>query len=176
MTIIDFENLSCFLEQRLSQGYLAEVLPNLSPEWAIAFKVRLHSPIPQINLNNMACNIIHLSQNNGGRNSVHGDRTPFIALKKENAQLHISSSVNGNHNFAENLIIFQMNQTYHIEVKQRYVNSGNYRYSIHVNGDEAFGVLNTDARQFYDINVYASNPLHDPCPVYISNFKLTNFT
>ena len=68
-----------------------------------------------------------------------------------------------------------VNQTYKIEIHQRYVSNGDYRYFIILDGQEVYSVVNTDAKQFYNIKVYASGPFRDACPAYVKDLKFTNF-
>ena len=50
----------------------------------------------------------------------------------------------------------------HIEIHQKYTSGGKYRYFIKINGEEVFSIINTNAQQFYDIKIYASNPWELP--------------
>ena len=113
----------------------------------------------------------------GGNYAQHGDRTPFIGIAKTTSRFHIASAVNGAPNFhasqVENSV--SINQKYHFAVHQRYVSDGNYRYFITIDGEEIYTVLNTNATQFYNVKVFMSNNWQAACPVYISNFEITNF-
>ena len=64
--------------------------------------------------------------------------------------LATSSCINDNPNHYIN------NYITNIEIHQRYVNGGEYRYFIKINGEEIASIINTKAQQFYDVKVYAS--------------------
>ena len=108
-------------------------------------------------------------------NSIYGSRTPYIGLNKATGILHTTSAINSNWNWVKDLQKIEIGDIHHIEFHQRYVNGGEYRYFIILDGKEVYSVINTDAKQFYNVYVYASNPWNDPCPVYIKNLKINNF-
>ena len=150
---------------------LAEI-PILSPEWSLSFLIRLHADTASM-AGDDYCNLVHLTkQNHGGQ---YGDRTPLISVKKPTRKLHIASSISGSTNHLWENLALNINETYKIEVRQRYISNGNYRYFIKIDGQEGYSVVNTDARQFYNIKVYASGPFRDACPAYIKDLELTNF-
>ena len=119
------------------------------------------------------CNLVHLTKQN--HHGEHGDRTPLVSIYIPTRILHIASSINNDHSDDQNLLILNIDQTYKIEIHQRYVSNGDYRYFIKIDGVEVYSVLNTDARQFYNIKVYASGPFRDACPAYIKDLEFTNF-
>ena len=120
------------------------------------------------------CNIIQLTK--GGLVGQHGDRTPSVFLFPWSDRLYFASSINYDQNYflpsAKEIVV---NVPTHIEIHQRYTSGGKYRYFIKINGEEAYSIINTDARQFYNVKVYASNPWEDNCSGYIKNFEVTNF-
>ncbi|XP_066910972.1 uncharacterized protein [Clytia hemisphaerica] len=156
-------------EQLLQAGTKLAELPNLSPEWSLSFAVRLHADTTSTGY----CNLVQLTKQNHA--SGYGDRTPLISVKTPSRRIHITSSINTEWNHAWENLILNIDQTYQMEVHQRYVSNGHYRYFIMIDGVKVYSVLNTDARQFYNVKVYASNPFIDACPAYIKNLKVTNF-
>ena len=108
--------------------------------------------------------------------SKYGSRIPSFTMLPNSTTLSVESALNGNpyhRTFIKNNLL---NQFIRFEVTQRYVSGGNYRFSVVVDGDIFFTLINTDARQFYDVKVYASNPwVPSPKDVYISNLEITNF-
>ena len=99
----------------------------------------------------------------------------MIGIRKEDRKLHIASSINGimsKHHSPVHLIV---DQTYQVEVHQRYMSQGNYNYFIKIDGLEVYRIVNSDARQFWNVNVFAGNPWSEACPVYVKNFVITNF-
>ncbi|XP_066910985.1 uncharacterized protein [Clytia hemisphaerica] len=161
-------------EVRVTQNNLLKVIDRFSTEWSIMFSMRLSTSIPSGDDGLPTCNIINLSEDNI-QSSHYGARTPYVGLRKDTRKIHTTSAINGNWNEIKELPPVIIDQTYHLEIHQRYVSNGHYRYFIMIDGVEVYSVLNTDARQFYNVHVYAGNPWNEPCPVYISNFKLTNF-
>ena len=156
----------------MSSGNLLTKIPVLSTEWSVTLDFRIHSPIPDSH--HLSCNIVHFTK--GGSWGSYGDRTPFIGIIETSYKLHITSAINGNHDKNRNIPnILEINQLYHLEVNQRYVSNGEYLYTITLDGEDLMSIVNSDARQFYNVKVYAGNPWNANCPVYISNFKITNF-
>ena len=70
-----------------------------------------------------------------------------------------------------------VNETTHIEIHQRYLRSGEYRYFIRIDGEEVHSVVNTQAQQFYNVKVIAAQAFTSAatCPASIKNVKHTNF-
>ncbi|XP_066910984.1 uncharacterized protein [Clytia hemisphaerica] len=162
-------------EKEVKRNSLIAIVPILSPEWSVKLDMRWYNETIISSDSRYACSILQLSAN--GLENGYGCRVPFIGMGKNSKKFAISSAVNGNsnHKIPPTPPIVNINKTYHVEVQQRYVSNGNYRYDVLIDGVEVYSVLNTDARQFYNVHVYAGNPWNDPCPVYISNLKLTNF-
>ena len=164
-----FSSLS---EQSLSGNNLLTVIPVLSPEWIISLNFRIHSTIPNTGI--VACNIVHMTD--GLNHAEYGSRAPFIGIVQDTYKLHIEKGVNGGNRYVANIpSVLSINQKYHLEVYQRYTSNGDYQYFVKLDGTEVFSILNSDARQFYDVKVYVSNAWNPRCPVYISNFKISNF-
>ena len=156
----------------MRKNNILDTIPVLSTEWSISLNVRRDQSIPFVG--NTTCSVFQLRANNTEKKE-YGRRTPFIGVVPTSGKFHISSAVKGNWNWWRNLNGLSEDQTHHIELHQRYASNGDYRYFIEVDGEEVISVLNTDARQFYNVNVYGSNISNDPCPVFISNLKITNF-
>ena len=161
-------------ETQLKKNNLIAIIPTLSPEWSISLSVRLHS-IPS-DEDVLFCNIIHVSR---GGNSKYGDRSPMVFMSNQDLKVSFVSSISGDQtipvSYDRPLVV---NQTYFVEINQRYVmhSNGTYQFSVSIDGNEFHEVMNTDARQFHQMRVYASSPWEVPCPMFIRNFKLTNFT
>ena len=163
----------CFyIEEAIEQNRLLAVIQRLSTEWIVSLTVRFENLNPD---GTGHCNIIQLTRENSL--SQYGDRTPVIFLKPNRDEFYIASAINGN----KNLILWTdkglaLNVSTRIEVHQRYTSGGNYRYFIKINGEEVYSIINTNAQQFYNVKVYASNPWSpSACPGYIKNFEVTNF-
>ena len=122
------------------------------------------------------CSLTHLTQNDNYDN--YGDRTPavFFHGKPTFISTLFRSAVGGekDHSYWFSKVP-KINELTHFEIHQRYVNGGKYRYFIKMNDQEIYSTINGDARQFYNVKVYASNPWYIACPGYIKNFAVTNF-
>ena len=144
-------------------------IPILSPEWALTFNLRLIQKAPIDNWES----IIHLT---GGENHVpYGSRTPAVWVEPNSTFLSIFNSVNS---YPEHIVLTEtlpVNQTIRIEIHQRYVSNGEYRYFVLLNGKEINSIMNSDARQFYEVKVYSGDLWYPPCTGFISNVELTNF-
>ena len=162
----------CFTEIKAHKNNILDIIPVLSTEWSISLNVRRDQSIPFVG--NTTCSVFQLRANDTEKKE-YGRRTPFIGVVPSSGKFHISSAVKGNWNWWRNLNGLSEDQTHNIEIHQRYASNGDYRYFIKIDGEEVISVLNTDARQFYNVNVYGSNISNDPCPVFISNLKITNF-
>ena len=161
-----------FLEQPLVKGRLLTIIPRLSTEWIVSFTIRMTT----LSTSAEWCNLIHLTQN--GDNEAYGDRTPAVFLRGTPSVLNtfFMASVDGNKNHVyESSQIPKINEMTHFEIHQRYVSGGKYRYFIKINGQEIYSTINDDARQFYNVKVYAGNPWYVACPGFIKNFAVTNF-
>ena len=162
----------CFyIEEAIEQNRLLAVIQRLSTEWIVSLTVRFENLNPD---GTGHCNIIQLTR--GNSLSQYGDRTPVILLTPNRDEFYIASAINGNMNLVHWTDKgLALNVSTRIEVHQRYTSGGNYRYFIKINGEEVFTIINTNAQQFYNVKVYASNPWDYTCSGYIKNFEVTNF-
>ena len=160
------------LEQLLVRGRLLTVIPRLSTEWIVSFTIRMTT----LSLSETWCSAIHLTQNENSK--TIGDRTPsvFLSGKPSISKISFRSAVNRNiDHYYDSFAIPKINELTHFEIHQRYVSGGKYRYFIKMNDQEIFSIINNEARQFYNVKVYASDPWYIACPGYIKNFSVTNF-
>ena len=166
-------NIIFLTEIKVRTNNILASIPVLSPEWSISLDIRRDQ---SIQFGVTICSVIQLRAD-GTEENYYGNRTPFIGIKPETKEFHIASAINGEWNERRNVNGLSDEETHHIEIHQKYFKNGGgkYRYSVQIDGEEVVYFINTDARQFYNVNVYASNPYNDPCPVYISNLKITNF-
>ena len=92
-------------------------------------------------------------------------KSSFWKLKFTFNLLHPASSI---------YYVPPVNVTTRIEVHQRYIAAGKYNYFIIVDGVKISSNVNNYVRQFYNVQVYASDG-HSPCQAFIKNLVLTNF-
>ncbi|XP_066933371.1 uncharacterized protein [Clytia hemisphaerica] len=157
------EPIAAFREERSpSFGNLLTNIYRYSPEWHIEFDLKLTAPVTSY-WNTIFC-VTH---------SAYGSRNPCIYIW--NNVMQISATVNGDGNYIYSKNDMQIDQLYHIEISQRYVNNGQYRYAISIDGVEVDSVMNTQAKQSYNLIVGLSDNHHDPAPCLVSNFEMINF-
>ena len=141
----------------------------MSTEWSVSFDWSTTS-LPSAGW----MSIVHFTI--GEDNGKYGDRTPavFFYVDGDTKLFHFASAVNGQGYTFDETTSFRLNHKYHIEIHQRYISQGNYRYFVKIDGVEVKSVVNSDARQFYEVKVYAGDPWFAPIG-YISNLHFTNF-
>ena len=88
--------------------------------------------------------------------SQYGDRYPAVWVKKDKKIL-IDSAVNGKKNHGK-FINYQLNQEYHIEIKQEENSNREIIYRIVVDGTTVHEVVNTRPQRFEKVILYTSNP------------------
>ena len=115
----------------------------MSNKWIISFELTI---VDRDAAN--PCSIIRFT--NGGNFGVYGNRSPAIFLVS-NAQIYCVNSVNGDASWSRKFAPPQNDEILNVELHQRYISNGNYRYFIKINGVEVSSVVNSDARQFYNV-------------------------
>ena len=174
--IILFSNFFCFtllpVEIEITNNNLLETIPRLSTEWSISFEYRQTSLVKGWrNLIRFAVSGIPFSSP-----TVMESRIPAVFVLSNSTTLLFSTSINGScYNVNAKAIENEVNENQHVEIHQRYVSQGDYRFFIKINGIEIHSVINSGAQQFYNVDVYASDNFHKNAAGYISNFLFTNF-
>uniref|UniRef100_A0A7M5UL06 Cnidarian restricted protein n=1 Tax=Clytia hemisphaerica TaxID=252671 RepID=A0A7M5UL06_9CNID len=166
-------------EIALPRHFRLGVIPVLSPEWIFRFSIRFHS-LDYVGDGSFSyCTVLHLTK--GGNNDVYGDRTPSITIGGNPTlnEMKISAPVNGNKSYRQNIpFTLAVNETMDVEIHQRYISNGKYRYFIRINEEEIHSVVNTEAKQFYNVKVFAGQAFYAKqavCPASIKNVKHYNF-
>ena len=159
-----------FLAEEIQADKLLKTLPRLSEEWSVQFKFKLTNGHTGL----FFCCIFYMSSGFGA--NIYGGRVPAIYFNRNNRLLFIDSPVSGNWMYRTVIpTMIEYNTEYSVEIHQRYKSGGVYKYSILLNGEEIHSTDNTQAQQFYDVMVYAGNPIDHACVGTISDFKITNF-
>ena len=152
-------------ETTIARDTLLDTVPVLCKQYEVEFEVLLTT------LGNMA-NIIHLTI--GGNGDQYGDRTPGVWLYQK-GKLRIDSAVNGDHKYtykpSTNLVAGQWIK---FNIAQVRLVSGEYQFTIQLDGKEVHRVKNTDAREFKNVKIYASSPWLDAQPGKIRNLLIVN--
>ena len=159
MTSFSFD----FSEIRLTKNNRVGSIRRLSTEWKISFKLKYFANSPPAS----GTNTLFL----GGAFNF-----PRIKGHAGTSQLDITHRLAGS---AEDRFIsddsLTLNKYYLIELEQSYISNGNYKYSIRIDGVEKHSVINSGARQIYDVEIYASHPTAEPTPADMKDLEITNF-
>ena len=140
----------------------------MSTEWSISLDYRMTS------VSSYWRSIIHFTI--GAARGRLGDRTPALFMNPGAQGFQFTTTLNDNDFYEYNNFEYvQVNRVYKIEIHQRYISNGNYRYFIKIDGDEVHSAINSKARQFYNVKVYAGNPWDDASIGFISKLQFTNF-
>ena len=105
-------------------------------------------------LNDTYQNVFHMTI--GEDIAQYGDRYPAVWVNSGKYFL-IDSAVNGKINSGKT-INYQLNQEYHIEIKQEENSNGEIIYRIVVDGTTVHEVVNTRPQRFEKVILYTSNP------------------
>ena len=156
---------------KLTKDNYVAFIPWLSAEWTVSMKVQLYDEV-KIFGSYAFCNIAEFTADDS--QIQHGKSTLMVRMGKENNLRIESTSLYG----PEAVFSYPplvVDQPVHIEVHQRYMYGGIYRYTIVVDGVNYASKVVTNAQQNFNIKVYASEKYREACRVYVSDFKLTNF-
>ena len=164
------KNIWLIIGTELVRNKLLSTIPILSTEWIVSFDYKVTRTVWT------DCNWLGVLTFTIGQDlDNYGDRTPSLYVRCADRQLVFSSAINGIIAFNKMVLQINSNGLYHIEIHQRYISGGEYRYFIRIDGVEVVSVVNKDARQFYNVKVYACDPWFDPADGIISNLQHTNF-
>ena len=118
------------------------------------------------------CNILHFSK--GAEIGERGDRHPCLYYNVPMQRFEMASVVNNEDVYTSKQSIV-LHQTYHFVFQQRYLSNGIYQYEVIIDGQIYNSLVNNQAKQFYDMKAYVSNPWIQSCVGIISDVKFTNF-
>ena len=144
----------------------------MSTEWILTFSVRFTSGT----ITSPWCSVIHLTHDQN--NADYGGRIPTLFLSTESGVFNkhrVDYDINSGRTIIDIMETPTVGEWDHFEFHQRYVSGGNYRFFVKRNGKEIKSIINTDARQFYNVKVYAGDPWHYVCPAQMKNLEFTNF-
>uniref|UniRef100_A0A7M5UKQ9 Uncharacterized protein n=2 Tax=Clytia hemisphaerica TaxID=252671 RepID=A0A7M5UKQ9_9CNID len=88
-------------------------------------------------------------------------------------QIHVYHRING----VDSPIVYTvpLNQYVHVQLEQIYVSNGNYSYTVKVDDVIVTSSILSDARQLYNVKVYAGHPHLNGSPAFIKQVKIFNF-
>ena len=163
--------MSPILAIKPQKNGLFTTIDRLSTEWSLSLDFKILTAQTE-----EYTSFVHLTIDDNAGN--HGDRTPLLHLHKASGKiiLNVCSSINDDVNYmfftGEPLTI---GHRYSLEISQRYMSDGKYRFSVLQNGVEIHSKVNEKARQFYGVKFYLSSPWYEASDVKIYNLKHTNF-
>ena len=140
----------------------------MSAEWSVSLKFTILA-----NVGKRHCNILHVSA--GGNQDKYGDRNPAIFYEKDAGWVQVQSAVNGNMFSGVNRPLI-LNKEYTVEIHQRYLNQGVYRYTVILDGEIIKSDNNGQAFQYHNVKVWTSGKWNEPaCNGVIRDLKIVNF-
>ena len=141
----------------------------MSTEWSLTVDIRI---------NEGAKGLTEVLRFTNSSESIfrHGFRIPLITLFPDGKTIDITSSINDDPNSEYRYNQTDNQYTNHVEIHQRYISNGEYRYFVIIDGQEKHSTINKKARQFHNVHVWAcSSFFFGVADVYIGSVQFTNF-
>ncbi|XP_065679570.1 uncharacterized protein LOC101235088 isoform X2 [Hydra vulgaris] len=150
----------------ITQGSILGTLNVLKKEYTVDFNVKPKS------YSKGWKSVLHLTL--GKDYGAYGDRIPGVWFHEDGSgKLTIFAAVSGNNNYYVETTPLPLNQWSHVKISQ-YLRDGKYWFSVDLNGVNIHRVENSDARDFQNIKVYASDPWYARQDGSISNLQIIN--
>ena len=103
---------------------------------------------------------------------VFYDQERLAIWTDEELRGRITSGLNNNF-FVDFPESFLLQRWANIRISQQHF-QGKFFYEVEFNGKEIFSFENPDPKDFTNLKVFVSSPLHDTIPGYLRNFVVTN--
>ncbi|XP_066921942.1 uncharacterized protein [Clytia hemisphaerica] len=155
--------------EMLTQDKVKYLVQRTSTEWSLEFKFQINED----HTDNFWCSIIHVTT--GQDRFSYGSRIPAIFYNSGWKQVVTYWNLNGDLISVFHRQDVKLGVNYHVKYQQRYINSGVYKASLEIDGVEVESMLNTQAKQFYDVKFYIADPWYPVCIGSVSDVKFTNF-
>nr|XP_047133475.1 uncharacterized protein LOC105845120 [Hydra vulgaris] len=150
----------------LEKGKIVAEVPMLNNEYLISFDLFPNKFVSGWH------SVIHFTNNSDIGN--YGDRTPGIFFHEYgDGTLHITAPINGYPNFYFNTNPIRLNMWSKIEVSQ-FLKNSYYLYTIRINRDVVFSMINYKTQSFDNVKVYASDPWYEVQDGFIKNLIVIN--
>jgi len=157
-------------EQIITRDKLLAVIPTLTRSYTLTFEVK-----PAIYRSEWT-NVIRLTSTSGNCCGTSGDRIPAVffhpgrSSKHSTNKFHICSVVNGNGNFCYDSKEYtvETGKWTKVVISQLREPEG-YRYTVMVSGVVLGSTINRAAREFTNVEVYASDNFYDTAQGTIRN-------
>lgn len=103
---------------------------------------------------------------------VYGGRTPALFFDTDSLSFVVCSAINGLDNNCFRIDPIPLDQWTTVIVQQAQQLNEEYLYSISIDGEVVFTVVNADARDFEEIKVYAGDPSYGPANAVLRNIEI----
>ncbi|XP_012561136.2 uncharacterized protein LOC100214441 isoform X1 [Hydra vulgaris] len=152
----------------LTQGNLIGTLNTMRKEYSISFNIK-----PTRIIWNFWGSVLLLTT--GSSVDVYGGRNPGVWFHEDGSgRLRIHASVSGNpHYYFDTKILLNLNQWSKVRIYQSFI-GGKYWFSVDINGVNIHRVENSDARDFENMKIYASQPFHSAQHGFMSDLLIFN--
>ncbi|XP_065662978.1 uncharacterized protein LOC136085586 [Hydra vulgaris] len=153
-------------EFTIIHGSLVGTLKVLKKVYTVSFNVK------PINYTKGLKSVLHITL--GNNNEVYGDRNPGIWFHEDGSgKLVIFAAVNGSTTFYIETPPLRLGVWSYITICQSYLES-KYWFSVFLNGINIIRTENSDARDFKNMKVYASDCWYDAQDGYITDLLVIN--
>ncbi|XP_065667329.1 uncharacterized protein LOC136087780 [Hydra vulgaris] len=160
------ESINQRAEFNLTKGLILGKIFVLKKEYSVSFSLK------PVNFSQGLKSVLLLSLDN--IDGEYGDKNLGVWFQKDGSgKLTIFSALNRKNNSYIETASLPLGQWSSIKISQ-ILQEGKYWFSVDLNGINADLVENSDARDFYNITVYASDLWNDPQDGSISNFLIIN--
>jgi len=136
---------------------LLTTIPRLSTEWSVALDYRIFGLLDEW------AAMFHCSNSTGY--GEWGSRIPLVSVHP-NSTFRVAAIFAVDNNWTYDVSfgeVSDFNKTNHLEIHQRYVRNGDYRYYVIYNGREIHSKIHKDATQFYNVKCWATWVHEAPC-------------
>ena len=147
-------------ELKAFTGGLISTLPVQSTEWQLSFKLKVNT-------------FAHLKWKKILVIENQLLKIPIPKVSMLDTTLQISTQINEDetHKYKKDDMI--LNKFYEIAISQRYIANGEYLFRIMIDGIEVHSVINRDAIQYFNQELYVLKPTAADCD--ITDLSFTNF-
>nr|XP_047124207.1 uncharacterized protein LOC101240290 [Hydra vulgaris] len=153
-------------ETKLSKGNIVATIKKLKKEFSVYFEI-----LPTVFLYGFH-NIIQITT--GDNPSNYGYRNPGVWFhEKGTGELFICYDINNTTSHCKNTNPLNNKSWSTVRISQIFI-EGKYMYSTELNGEMIRSEQNSDAREFSNVKVYASNSWNEVQQGFIRNFKIIN--
>ncbi|XP_065656240.1 uncharacterized protein LOC136081866 [Hydra vulgaris] len=167
ITVFNLDYIEIKREFSLTQGSLVGTLNVLRKEYFVSFNVK------PVTYSNICKNVLHLTL--GGNIKTYGDRNPGVWFHNDGSgRARIYAAVNGNFKYYfDTTLPLSLGEWSNIRIYQS-MYDGKYWFSVDINGVNIHKVENSDARDFKNMMVYASDPWYSAQDGSLSDLQIFN--